>query len=148
MDLRALLIAAEAGPVSTGNPILDIALQYGLAGLVLVVGGWLLYKIAMAYLAQTNERIEKYGEKLDDKDKKLEEANEKRHSGALAMVKGINASTEKLEGVRELLEDVPEALGKISALPDRVADLEELVLGLYDAQDLEPPAKWRRRRGG
>lgn len=145
-------LAAEAS-ASSGNWIIDVALQYGLAGLVIAAGGWLLYKIAIAYLNQTNERFLGYQTVLADKDKKIEESNEKRHSAALAAVEGLNASTEKLEGIHELLKDMPEALARVSGLTDRVGrleekltDQEELLLGLYDAQDFEPPAKWRRRR--
>lgn len=145
-------LAAEAS-ASSGNWIIDATLQYGLAGLVIAAGGWVLYKIALAYLNQTNERFHGYQAVLADKDKKLEEANEKRHSAALEAVEGLNASTERLEGIHELLEDVPEALATVSGLTERVgrideklSDQEELLLGLYGAQDLEPPAKWRRRR--
>ena len=144
MNLLFVLIAADAAPTSSGNPILDIALQYGLAGLVIFVGGWGAFKIVTRVFNQYDDRIEGYAEVLKAKDKSLDTVNEKRVAAATAAVAALKDSSEKLGDIHELLRDVPEALSKVKGLTKRVAELQDLVLGLYDALGKVPPAGWRR----
>lgn len=140
MSLHSLLLA----DVSSGNLVLDIALQYGLAGLVIFVGGWGAYKIVRRVFDQYDERIEGYQKVLEQKDTRIDEVNEKRVTAATAAVAALKDSSQKLEDIHELLKDVPDALSKVKGLTDRTIELQELVLGLYDALDKTPPARWRR----
>lgn len=144
MGSLSILIAAEAAAASSGNLVLDIALQYGLAGLVIAVGGWGAFKIVSRVFNQYDERIEGYGEVLKEKDKRLDDVNEKRVTAAMDAVGALKDSTEKLGDIHDLLNDVPDALEKVKGLTDRVVELQELVLGIYDALDKAPPARWRR----
>ncbi len=144
MDLPSLLIAAEAASTSSGFPLFDLFLQYGLAGLVIFVGGWGAYKIVRRVFDQYDERIEGYQKVLEQKDKRIDEVNEKRVAAATAAVAALKDSSQKLEDIHELLKDVPDALSKVKGLTDRTIELQELVLGLYDALDKAPPARWRR----
>ena len=138
------LLAADAPPVSSGNPIFDLFLQYGLAGLVIAVGGWGMFKIVTRVFNQYDSRIEGYAEVLKAKDASLDLVNEKRVTAAMAAVEALNDASGKLEDIHELLKDVPDALTKVKGLTERVEEMQELILGLYDALDKAPPARWRR----
>ncbi len=144
MDLRSLLIAAEVLPPSSGIPLLDLFLQYGLAGLVIAVGGWGMFKIVTRVFNQYDARIDGYQKVLEKKDASLDLVNEKRVAAATAAVAALNESSERLKDIHELLKDVPEALSKVKGLTKRVAELQDLVLGLYDALGKVPPVGWRR----
>ena len=144
MRLSSLLIAADAHPASSGIPLLDIALQYGLAGIVIFVGGWGAFKIVKRVFDQYDARIEAYQNILERKDKRIDDVNEKRVAAATAAVEALNDSTQKLEDIHDLLKDLPDALAKVKGLTDRVNEQQELVLGLYDALGKAPPARWRR----
>lgn len=140
----SLLLAAEAPPASSGIPLFDLFLQYGLAGLVIGVGGWGAYKIVTRVFNQYDARIEGYQKVLEKKDATLDTVNEKRVSAAMAAVEALNDASGKLEDIHELLKDVPDALAKVKGLTERVEEMQDLVLGIYDALDKAPPARWRR----
>jgi len=140
MKTICFLIAAT----SSGIPLLDIALQYGLAGLVIFVGGWGAFKLVTRVFDQYDKRIAAYQKILESKDKRIDEVNEKRVAAATAAVEALKDSNQKLEDIHELLEDVPDSLAKVKGLTDRVNEQQDLVLGLYDALDKAPPARWRR----
>ena len=142
--LNFFLFAAEAASTSSGNLILDIALQYGLAGLVIAVGGWGVFKIVTRVFNQYDDRIEGYAKVLGEKDKRLDDVNEKRVTAAMAAVNALNDASGKLEDIHELLKDLPDALANVKGLTDRVSEMQDLVLGIYDALDKAPPARWRR----
>lgn len=144
MDLPFVLIAVEAAAASSGNLILDIALQYGLAGLVIAVGGWGVFKIVTRVFNQYDARIEGYQKVLEKKDATLDTVNEKRVSAAMAAVEALNDASGKLEDIHELLKDIPDALAKVTGLTDRVLELQDLVLGLFESLGKPAPARWRR----